>query len=67
MDLGETLNLIVLIVVIYLAFRIGAVLMKIVLGLVAIALVWGLVSGLVDGSAATWTPLVVVERVLTTS
>ena len=46
MDLGETLNLLVLIVVIYLAFRIGAVLMKILLGLLAIALVWWLVTDL---------------------
>jgi hypothetical protein len=67
MDLGEILNLAVLIVVIYLAFRIGAVLMKIVLGLVAIALVWWLVSSLVDGFAAPWTPLAAVERALTTS
>jgi hypothetical protein len=52
MDLGEVLNLVVLVVVIYLAFRIGAVLMKVVLGLLAIALVWWLVTGLVDGFAA---------------
>ena len=47
MDVAAVLNVVILIVVVYLAFRVGAVLMKVLLGLVAIGLVVWLVAGLV--------------------
>ena len=62
MDPIGLLNLIVLIVVVYVALRVGAVLMKVLLGLVAIALLIWLLSGLFGGgtvapaAAATLTP-----------
>ena len=46
---SEILNLVLLIVVAYLAFRIGAFLMKGLLGLLAIALLVWFVMGLVSG------------------
>lgn len=46
MDIAAVLNLVVLIVVVYLAFRVGAFLMKVLLGLVAIGLVVYFVSQL---------------------
>lgn len=45
---NELLNLAIVIVVAYLAFRVGAVLMKVLLGLVAIALLVWLIMGLVN-------------------
>lgn len=48
----DLLSLVFLIVVIYLAFRIGAVLMKVLLGLLALALIAWLLTGLFGGSAA---------------
>lgn len=45
----DVISLVVLIVVLYLAFRIGAVLMKVLLGLVALGLIVWLVMGLVGG------------------
>lgn len=51
----DVAGLIVLIVVVYLAFRIGAVLMKVLLGLLALALIAWLVAGLFGGVAiAGW-------------
>ena len=49
--MSEIVSLVVLIVVVYLAFRIGAVLMKVLLGLVALALVVWLIAGLFGGAA----------------
>lgn len=49
MDFGDILGIIVLIVVIFLAFRIGAFLMKGLLGLVAIGIVIWLVASLLGG------------------
>lgn len=46
---SELLNLVILIVVVFLAFRIGAFLMKGLLGLLAIALLVWFVMGLVNG------------------
>lgn len=48
MDTSNLLNLVIVIVVAYLAFRVGAVLMKVLLGLVAIALLVWLIMGLVN-------------------
>ena len=59
MDPIGLLNLVVLIVVVYVALRVGAVLMKVLLGLVAIALLIWLLAGLFGGGsvgAATETP-----------
>jgi hypothetical protein len=50
----DVVGLVVLIVVIYLAFRIGAILMKVLLGLLALALIVWLVAGLFGGVAAGW-------------
>lgn len=50
MDWSNVLSVIVLIVVIFLAFRVGAFLMKILLGLLAIAIVVWLVAGLFGGT-----------------
>ena len=50
----DVVGLIVLIVVVYLAFRIGAVLMKVLLGLLALALVFWLVTGLFGGAPTAW-------------
>lgn len=47
MDIAAVLNLVILIVVVYLAFRVGAFLMKVLLGLVAIGLVVYFLSQLV--------------------
>ena len=49
MDLSNILGIVVLIVVIFLAFRIGAFLMKGLLGLVAIGVVIWLVASLFGG------------------
>jgi hypothetical protein len=49
-DLGNVVKLVVLIVVLYLAFRVGAFLMKLALGLVALFLLWYLVSGLLGAT-----------------
>jgi hypothetical protein len=49
-DFGNVLNVLILIVVVYLAFRVGAFLMKVLLGLLAIGLVFWLVSNLVGAS-----------------
>jgi hypothetical protein len=46
-DLADVLNILILIVVVYLAFRVGAVIMKVLLGLLAIGLVVWFVAGLV--------------------
>jgi hypothetical protein len=46
---SEILNLVILIVVVFLAFRIGAFLMKGLLGLLAIGLLVWLVMSLVNG------------------
>lgn len=46
----DVVGLVVLIVVIYLAFRIGAILMKVLLGLLALALIVWLVAGLFGAS-----------------
>ena len=46
MDPMGIVNLLVLIVVVYLAFRVGAFLMKVLLGLIALALVFFLVARL---------------------
>lgn len=60
MDLSNILGLVVLIVVVFLAFRVGAFLMKIFLGLLAIAVVIWLLSSLFGGGepavAATLLP-----------
>lgn len=50
MDVAAVLNVVILIVVVYLAFRVGAFLMKVLLGLLAIGLVVWLVAGLVGGA-----------------
>jgi len=55
MDPIGLLNLIVLIVVVYVALRVGAVLMKVLLGLVAIALLIWLLAGLFGGGGAVAT------------
>lgn len=47
----EILNLVILIVVVFLAFRIGAFLMKGLLGLLAIGLLVWLVMSLVNGQS----------------
>lgn len=47
----DLFSLVALIVVIYLAFRIGAVLMKVLLGLLALALIAWLIAGLFGGGA----------------
>jgi hypothetical protein len=57
--LTDLFSLVVLIVVIYLAFRIGAVLMKVLLGLLAIALIAWLIAGLFGGAAAAGGALVI--------
>lgn len=49
MDLSNVLSVAVLIVLIFLAFRVGAFLMKVLLGLLAIAVVIWLVSSLFGG------------------
>jgi hypothetical protein len=46
MNTESIINLVILIVVLYLAFRIGTVLLKVLLGLLAIALVIWLFRGL---------------------
>jgi hypothetical protein len=46
----EVVSLVVLIVVVYLAFRIGAVLMKVLLGLLALGLIAWLIVGLFGGA-----------------
>ena len=51
MDPIGLLNLVVLIVVVYVALRVGAVLMKVLLGLVAIALLIWLLAGLFGGGS----------------
>jgi len=53
MSATELLQLIAVIVLAYVAFRIGAVLMKVLLGLVAIAVLVWLVTGLVGSTGAT--------------
>lgn len=62
MDPADILNVVVIIAVAYLAFRIGAVLMKVLLGLVAIGLIVWLIMSLVGEptavSAAVRTSLV---------
>ncbi len=50
MDVATVLTVVVLIVVVYLAFRVGAVLMQVLLGLLAIGLVFWLVAGLVGAA-----------------
>lgn len=50
MDVAALLNVVILIVVVYLAFRVGAVLMKVLLGLLAIGLVVWLIAGLVGAA-----------------
>lgn len=50
MDISDVLGWVVLVVLIFLAFRIGAFLMKVLLGLLAIALVVWLVGGLLEGA-----------------
>jgi hypothetical protein len=50
MDMSDVLGWVVLIVLVFLAFRIGAFLMKVLLGLLAIALVVWLVGGLLQGA-----------------
>ena len=52
MDLSNILSIVVLIVVIFLAFRVGAFLMKGLLGLVAIGIVVWLVASLFGGGEA---------------
>jgi hypothetical protein len=49
-DVAALLNVVILIVVVYLAFRVGAVLMKVLLGLLAIGLVVWLIAGLVGAA-----------------
>jgi hypothetical protein len=49
-DVATVLTVVVLIVVVYLAFRVGAVLMQVLLGLLAIGLVVWLVAGLVGAA-----------------
>ncbi len=46
----DVVSLVVLIVVVYLAFRIGAVLMKVLLGLLALAILAWLIVGLFGGA-----------------
>ncbi len=46
MDFTNVLNILILIVVVYLAFRVGAFLMKVLLGLLAIGLVIWLLTSL---------------------
>lgn len=55
---ADILVLLVLIAVLYLAFRVGAFLMKVLLGLVAIGLVVWLIAGLVGAAdaAVRWGP-----------
>ena len=53
MDLTGVLGWVVLIVLVYVAFRVGAVVLKVVLGLLAIGLVVWLVQGLLAGAGAT--------------
>lgn len=50
MDVATVLTVVVLIVVVYLAFRVGAVLMQVLLGLLALGLVVWLVAGLVGAA-----------------
>jgi hypothetical protein len=50
----DVVGIVVLIVVVYLAFRIGAILMKVLLGLLALALVAWLIAGLFGGAATAW-------------
>jgi hypothetical protein len=50
MDVAAVLNVVVLIVVVYLAFRVGAVLMKVLLGLLALGLAVWFVAGLVGAA-----------------
>ena len=52
MEMTDVVSIIVLIVVVYVAFRIGAVLMKVLLGLVALGLIVWLIAGLFGGGAA---------------
>lgn len=59
----EIVNLVVVIVVAYLAFRIGAVLMKVLLGLVAIGLLVWLILGLVNGTDVVASLTIVARRV----
>jgi len=49
-DVAAVLNVVVLIVVVYLAFRVGAIVMKVLLGLLAIGLVVWFVAGLVGAA-----------------
>ncbi|MFN2323108.1 MAG: hypothetical protein ABR510_09165 [Trueperaceae bacterium] len=51
----DVVSIVVLIVVVYLAFRIGAVLMKVLLGLVALGLIVWLIAGLFGGAVAVST------------
>lgn len=60
MDPIGLLNLVVLIVVVYVALRVGAVLMKVLLGLVAIALLIWLLAGLFGGGVAVATAAVAI-------
>ncbi|MDZ7708388.1 MAG: hypothetical protein U5J97_10965 [Trueperaceae bacterium] len=58
MDLMNIVNIAVLIIVVYVALRVGAVLLKVLLGLIAIGLAVWLIAGLFGGvpvgaSAAT--------------
>jgi hypothetical protein len=59
MELTDVLGWIVLIVLVYVAFRVGAVVLKVVLGLLAIAVVVWLIQGLLAGAgvAALSVPL----------
>jgi len=50
MPLAEILQIVLAVVLIYVAFRIGAVLMKVLLGLIAIAVIVWLVSGWMNGA-----------------
>lgn len=52
MEMTEIVSIVVLIVVVYVAFRIGAVLMKVLLGLVALGLIVWLIAGSFGGGAA---------------
>lgn len=53
MDLSNILSIVILIVVIFLVFRVGAFLMKGLLGLVAIGIVIWLIASLFGGTDAT--------------
>jgi hypothetical protein len=52
MELTDVLGWLVLIVLVYVAFRVGAVVLKVVLGLLAIAVVVWLIQGLLAGAGA---------------